>query len=186
MRHVRRDRRRPPLAALPARWAESSCLASRLPPPVGLGDVRLRSPPAPQASWQGIMSSAPSPEGCEWASITPGVTAISSPSISMLLLLAKGRIPSFRPTAANRDPRTANASKRNWVSSTVKTRGLCSTRMGAGAAPAADSIRRLPQPEPNTALDRPAAWRDSPHAGSSLGIARQLHCRLRTECADAC
>ena len=73
------------------------------------------------------MSSAPSPEGCEWASTTPGVTAVPSPSIGMVLVPAKGRISSFRPTAANRDPRTANASKRNWVSSTVKTRGLCST-----------------------------------------------------------
>ena len=185
MRHVRRDRRRPPLAALPACWAESSCLASRLPPPVGLGDVRLRSPPAPQASWQGIMSSAPSPEGCEWASITPGVTAIPSPSVSMLLVPAKGRISSFRPTAANRDPLAANAAERNWVSSTVKTRGLCTSRSRA-AAPAPDSIRRLPQPEPNAALDPPAAWRDSPHAESSLGIARRLHCRLRTGCESTC
>lgn len=185
MRHVRRDRRRPPLAALPARCAESSCLASRLPPPLGGGDVRIRSPPAPQASWQGIMSSAPSPEGCEWASITPEVTAIPSPSISMLLVPAKGRMSSFRPTAANRDTLTANASEQDWVPSTVKTRRLCSSRSQA-AVPAPDSIRRLPQPEPNAALDRPAAWRDSPHAESSLGIARRLHCRLRTGCEGTC
>lgn len=185
MRHVRRDRHRPPLVALPPRWAESSCLASRLPPPLGGGDVRMRSPPAPQASWEGIMSSAPSPERCEWASIEPGVTAIPSSSISMPLVPAKGRISSFRPTAANRDPLTASASERNMVPSTVETRGLCGSRSRA-TAPAPDSFRRLPQPEPNGALHRPAAWRDSPHAESSLGTARRPHCRLRTGCEGAC